>query len=120
MVEAAGFSGGHVFNYSPRPKTPALELSPEIEPAIKRERSRLLRLQFQKLERKFRNQQIDKTFQILWEHSVQIAPDTWKLTGLTDTYLKTQMLSSEDKRGQIETILISGVEKSILQGNRLE
>ncbi len=120
LVEEAGFAGGHVFNYSPRPKTPALELTPEIDPAIKKERSRLLRLQFQKLERKFRTQQIDKTFHILWEHSAQLASGTWQLTGLTDTYLKTQMISSEDRRGQIDKILISGVEKSILQGKGLK
>jgi threonylcarbamoyladenosine tRNA methylthiotransferase MtaB len=117
LVEEAGFSGGHVFNYSPRPKTPALELTPEIEPAIKKERSRLLRLQFQVLERQFRFKQIDKTFQVLWEHSAQIAPGSWKLTGFTDTYLKTQLLCSEDRLGKMESIRITGVVQSLLQGN---
>ncbi len=117
LVEEVGFSGGHVFNYSPRPKTPALAFSPEIDSAVKKERSRIMRLQFQQLHRQFRMQQINKTFQVLWEHSAQIAPNTWKLTGFTDTYLKTQVLCSEDRLGKLESIRITGVVQSMLQGN---
>jgi threonylcarbamoyladenosine tRNA methylthiotransferase MtaB len=116
FIEEIGFSAGHVFSYSPRPGTPALKLIPPIEPLIKKERSRLLRAQFQRVGEQFRLQQVNHTLPVLWESSHLVSPGNWQVSGLSDTYLRVKMSATENCVGKINQICIKTVEKGILKG----
>lgn len=74
----------HVFSYSERPGTKALEIPYVVDPKTKHERSqRLLKLSEEKL-KEFYTSQIGRTLPVLWEH----APKNKPMSGFTDNYVK--------------------------------
>lgn len=78
----------HVFSYSERPGTRALEIPHVVSPAEKHARSqRLLALSAEK-HRAFLARYVGQTRPVLWEHARGGAP----LSGFTDNYLRVQLL----------------------------
>ncbi|MBI9051019.1 MAG: tRNA (N(6)-L-threonylcarbamoyladenosine(37)-C(2))-methylthiotransferase MtaB [Anaerolineaceae bacterium] len=117
FVEQVGFSAGHIFSYSARPGTPAYRLQGLVEAQLKKDRSKKMRERFQQMGETFREQQIGKTFEVLWESSQQTGSGQWCLSGLTDTYLRVKIQHSENRVGKIDKIIITGYKKAILEGH---
>lgn len=93
----------HVFSYSERPGTKALEIPYIVSPEVKHERSqRLLRLSEEKL-REFYLSQVGKTRPVLWEH----APKNKPMSGFTDNYVKVQTENKPELDNTITTITIT-------------
>jgi threonylcarbamoyladenosine tRNA methylthiotransferase MtaB len=113
-VEEIGFSGGHVFSFSARPGTPAMKLSGQVDLDVKKERSKRLRLVFQRMGRQFRLAQIGKSFEVLWEDAREINPGQWRLSGLTDTYLRVYQTNTENNNHKIRTVRMKSVEYGIM------
>jgi threonylcarbamoyladenosine tRNA methylthiotransferase MtaB len=86
LIESLPVSQLHVFTYSERPGTQALNIDYVVHPKIKQERSRrLLELSNRKL-REFYQSQLETTHQVLFEHTQRGN----KMHGFTENYLKVE------------------------------
>lgn len=93
----------HVFSYSERPGTKALEIPYIVSPDVKHERSqRLLKLSEEKL-REFYLSQVGNTRPVLWEH----APKNKPMSGFTDNYVKVQTANDPTLDNTLTTITIT-------------
>ena len=88
LIQEIGFAGGHVFTYSPRPGTAAFKMKDQVSNRIAKERNAILRDDFRRLGMAFQKRFIGTVQDVLWESS-EIQPDgTFRLAGLTDTYIR--------------------------------
>ena len=86
FIESLPISQLHVFSYSERPGTKALQIPHKVSQQEKHERSqRLLELSKEKLER-FYTSQIGSVRPVLFEH----APKTKPMHGFTDNYIRVE------------------------------
>ena len=86
LIESLPISQLHVFTYSERPGTQALNIDYAVHPKAKQERSRrLLELSDRKL-REFYQSQTGTAHQVLFEHT----PRGQKMHGFTENYLKVE------------------------------
>jgi threonylcarbamoyladenosine tRNA methylthiotransferase MtaB len=88
FIERVEFADGHVFSYSAREGTPAFSFPDQVPPAIKKERSALIRKLIAENNRAFRKKNLGSELNVLWEQSKSLNDGTWQTTGLTDNYLK--------------------------------
>lgn len=107
FIEEIGFSHIHIFPYSKRTGTQAATLPEQIEPAIKKERSRQLHLLGKSMRRAFLASQIKKKYTVLWERRNE--QQHW--VGYTDNFIrvalnKTMPINLEN---QISTASIIGL-----------
>jgi threonylcarbamoyladenosine tRNA methylthiotransferase MtaB len=86
LLESLPISQLHVFTYSERPGTQALNIDYVVHPKIKQERSRrLLELSNRKL-KEFYQSQIGTSHKVLFEHTRREN----KMHGFTENYIKTE------------------------------
>ncbi len=74
----------HVFPYSERANTKAIEMEGEVPQKIRQERADMLRILSEKKRRHFYEQHLDKTFTVLFEAEEQ----SGKMNGFTENYIK--------------------------------
>jgi threonylcarbamoyladenosine tRNA methylthiotransferase MtaB len=84
FVKKMGFSGGHVFTYSPRDGTPAAMYPDQVMQSDKKSRSMLMRQVLIESGRQVRSANISSTVQVLWEGLRKIGENNWRVAGLTD------------------------------------
>ncbi len=88
FMRKLGFSGGHVFTYSPRPGTEANLLRPRVPVKIAKARNAALREVLKETGQLYRNKFIGKQLLVLWE-SISEGSDGFKRhSGLTDNYIR--------------------------------
>ncbi len=119
FVNAMNFTNGHVFTYSPRPGTAALDLPNQIIPSIGKQRNATMRQIFQRSSSAFRQQYLQRNLRVLWEKASPITDQQWELSGLSDNYLRVHATSSSPCRNQIMDVHITGEEQGILVGEIL-
>ena len=104
----------HVFTYSERANTRAVELDGIVPIRIRNERSKMLRILSEKKRRKFYQENLGKTFTVLFEEDVEDG----KMHGFTENYirvsakydpilineLKTVTLSEINEKGNVEAV----------------
>lgn len=104
----------HVFTYSERANTRAVEMDGIVPMKKRNERSKMLRILSEKKRRKFYEENLGKTFTVLFEEDVEEG----KMHGFTENYirvaakydpilineLKTVTLSEINERGNVEVI----------------
>lgn len=95
----------HVFTYSERDNTHALEIRPIVNKSERAERSKMLHILSEKKKRFFYESQIDKTGIVLFEDEVQ----NGQMLGFTDNYVRVcakydPLLINETKMIQYNTI----------------
>ncbi|ABO51002.1 RNA modification enzyme, MiaB family [Desulforamulus reducens MI-1] len=113
-VERSGFAGIHVFKYSPRKGTPAAEMTDQVAPQDKEERSKSLIELGNRLAHQFAQQQVGKELKVLVEQPYEKDPNL--LEGHTDTYLKVLFPGDTGLKGQMVRVHIQGVKESTLKG----
>lgn len=86
FISSLPFTYGHVFPFSPRPGTPAVDMHKKtgVPTAVKKERARLLRELFSAKKRDFQRSQVGRTMGMILE--TEVAPDRFE--GTTDTYFQ--------------------------------
>ena len=82
FVREMAFANIHIFSYSPRPGTPAAEMPGRVEPAVVRKRFDLLKSAADESAGVFRNSQVGKNAQVIFERA-----DKGVLRGWSDNYL---------------------------------
>jgi len=96
----------HVFTYSERNNTKALDIKPVVPMNIRRERSKMLRSLSIKKKRAFYNKFVGTTRKVLFES----ADDEGNITGFTDNYIKVQVpfqVGLENKIVDVELLEIN-------------
>ena len=89
----------HVFTYSERPNTDAIEMSEIVSKEIRRERSKMLHILSDKKRRFFHDQFISKYRPVLFENI-----KNGKLLGHTDNYIQIQMEGGSDLINSIHSV----------------
>jgi threonylcarbamoyladenosine tRNA methylthiotransferase MtaB len=119
FVNEMNFANGHVFTFSPRPGTPAVNLTDQIPINIGRQRNASMRQIFQRSASAYRLQHLQSDLSVLWEKASPINDHQWKLSGLSDNYLRVHTIFSSPCRNQVMDVHITGVEQDGVVGEIL-
>ncbi|MEK6566974.1 MAG: tRNA (N(6)-L-threonylcarbamoyladenosine(37)-C(2))-methylthiotransferase MtaB [Bacteroidota bacterium] len=102
----------HVFSYSERPNTPAVDLSGRVDARIRGERSERLRSLSIRKRRMFYESFVGQTVDVLLEgRQGRIFQ-----TGLTGEYVRVNVEHGSDLTNQFVTVLVTGVEVDSCRG----
>lgn len=115
FVKQTGFSGGHVFKYSPREGTAAARLPGRIHGNLAAERSRKMRAALAESEKRFYSSFIGNELEVLWETAQETESGEWLLHGLSDNYIQIQALADHHRGNTIDRVRILSVEGGILK-----
>jgi threonylcarbamoyladenosine tRNA methylthiotransferase MtaB len=95
----------HVFTYSERPNTPAIEMAGSVPMRERRKRNEILRLLSDKKKRLFYEVHLDTEREVLFEKSKAEG----QLTGFTDNYLKVFIDANEASVNSISLVTLKGI-----------
>lgn len=116
FVDEMRFSNGHVFTYSPRPGTPAAVMPGKVQYSIAKQRNSIMHQVFQKSSHEFSLEHIGRELPVLWEKA-ELTDDThWKMSGLSDNYLRVRAVSQTNLQNQISMVKIMDVNNDHLGG----
>ena len=101
----------HVFTYSERPNTDAIEMSEIVSKEIRRERSKMLHILSDKKRRFFHDQFISKYRPVLFENI-----KNGKLVGHTDNYIKIQMEGGSELINSIHSVKLFDNHGTVVDG----
>ena len=104
FIKSVGFSGGHVFTYSPRPGTAAIKMKDPVPRDIAKQRNAVLRRSFDALGHDFQQRFIGETLSVLWESSEVQTDGSYLNAGLTDNYIKVYANSQNEIRNTITDV----------------
>lgn len=116
FVEEMEFASGHVFPYSPRPGTAAARMSAQVPPDVRKARGARMREVLAKSGIRYQTAFIGQTLPVLWEATHTLGPDGWRISGLTDNYLRIFALASQPLWNQISDVRLVCLEKDGIQG----
>lgn len=130
-VRQCGFCRLHVFKFSPRRGTPAAEMTPQVRPQEKDERSRLMRALGEELATAFQERFVGRELAVLFEKKVQeeeqrtpcASPPfekTTRLEGFSSNYLRVRAFLPPRFIGSIKKIRIEKSTPGFLQGQYVE
>jgi len=106
------FSKMHIFRYSPRPGTPAIQLKGKVrEQEIKKRSRRLLKLS-SKMQEEFNRSFLGETLEVLVEKRRR----NNYLVGLTDNYIRVAFNGPENLVNKIVKVKITQIEKGYVVG----
>lgn len=111
FVTEMGFSGLHVFKYSPRKGTPAAAFDNQVPPEIKEERSKAMqatgKIGFQNFAQRFIGQVCEVLVETPWPRG------GWE--GHTDSYLRI-VFKGESEKGTLVKVLLEKVKDNYIIG----
>ncbi len=107
-IQEISFSGGHVFTYSERPGTVAAQMPAQVPFPLRKERNAELRRILADSARNYHGQFINQTIPVLWESVTELDSEQWKLSGLTDNYLRVTCQAPANYWNQISPVHIIG------------
>ncbi|CUV10228.1 tRNA-t(6)A37 methylthiotransferase [hydrothermal vent metagenome] len=105
----------HVFTYSERPRTDAVNLKPEISKEERARRSKMLHILSEKKQRFFHEKFIGKKRPVLFE-----SMKNGKVMGHTDNYIQVQADGEADYINTIESVNLSVNHGTIVDGQIIE
>ena len=88
FVNRMKFAGGHVFTYSARPGTTAAKMTDQVPHATRKMRNAALRSLINKSSEDYRMKFLGDHVSVLWESATHLDDDLWKVSGLTDNYIR--------------------------------
>lgn len=106
----------HIFTYSERPDTKAINLQNSVDPAERKRRNKMLRILSDKKKNYFYNQMIGKYLDVLFES--RNADGMMK--GFSSNYVRVQNKYDEKLKNQICNIEAKGMENGLLFGDLKE
>lgn len=95
----------HVFTYSERPNTKAVEMEGVVDQADRNKRSKMLRGLSEKKRRYFYEQQLEKTFDVLFEEDVQAGV----MHGFTENYVRVAAKYDPILVNEVKTVTLRSV-----------
>ena len=109
FIKEAAFSGMHIFNFSPRPGTPAADMPEQIPKAVRNERARITAAVAEDMARNFRFGQLGKTANVLFESK---RGSTW--FGLSDNYIEVAVKSGGERNQVLNVKMTEVCDKTVL------
>jgi threonylcarbamoyladenosine tRNA methylthiotransferase MtaB len=106
----------HVFTYSERPNTPASAEALQVDPRVRQERNRRLRILSQKKRHAFYESMVGSVLPVLTETDVR---DGLRI-GLADNYLRVGVPAADVDENQIRDVRILSVDGDLCRGNVVE
>ena len=112
FVERMPFTYLHVFSYSPRPGTEAVELEGQVPKAVKQERNRLLRELGERKNRTFRRQLVGG-----FVSAVSLSSNSRGTRVLSDNFIEIDLPEDELARASLVTVQIEQVDGARTRGS---
>jgi threonylcarbamoyladenosine tRNA methylthiotransferase MtaB len=107
----------HVFTYSERPNTKAINLNGNVEHSIRKKRNNMLRILSEKKRNEFYRKMIGKSLEVLFEHENYDGI----MKGFTSNYARVQKEYNEHLINRFSETIISGVTDNIcIAGNSVD
>ncbi len=103
------FADGHVFTYSAREGTPAVNFPDQVAHPVRKERNARIRDLFKEGAVKYREQFVGTELITLWEQVVTLEGGTHKAIGLTDNYLRVEAPACPDVWNSFSSVRITGI-----------
>jgi threonylcarbamoyladenosine tRNA methylthiotransferase MtaB len=98
----------HVFTYSERANTRALNISPVVPKAVRKERNEMLRILSEKKKHAFYEQHLNTERKVLWESP----SDEGEIFGFTDNYIKVGVSRDTSLTNTVQILKLSDIAKS--------
>ncbi|OGU36967.1 MAG: tRNA (N(6)-L-threonylcarbamoyladenosine(37)-C(2))-methylthiotransferase MtaB [Ignavibacteria bacterium RIFOXYB2_FULL_35_12] len=102
----------HVFTYSERPNTKAIELDLKVDVHERRERNNILRILSDKKRNEFYNQMLGKEHDVVFEHENH----NGLMKGFSSNYIRVSHSFNPDLVNNISQIKITGIKNGICTG----
>lgn len=119
FVRRMSFSAGHVFNFSPRPGTPAARYSGQVHPLERKKRSAQMRAILAESSMQYRQQFLDEEADVLWETSQENPTGIWEMQGLTGNYLRVFANAPRNLWNEISRVHLDGLREDGMSGRIL-
>lgn len=116
FVRQAELAGGHVFNFSARPDTPAARYPEQVPPDVRKGRSKILRLLVQEMEMEYRQAFVGRTATVLWEAAARPINGGWMVEGLTDNYIHVEAESTRKLWNEFGMVRLESVNERGMSG----
>lgn len=116
FIRSMHFAGGHVFTYSARPGTAAARLPGQVHEALRKERNAQVRAILADSSYRYQAGFIGDVLPVLWESATGLGPDGWKLSGLTDNYLRVRSYTPQRLWNQITPVRLTAIAGDELDG----
>jgi threonylcarbamoyladenosine tRNA methylthiotransferase MtaB len=116
FVQEMHFAGGHVFTYSARSGTAAARMPAQVPEFVRKERSARMRQVLEESALGYQSSFIGQTLPVLWESAAGLGPDGWRMSGLTDNYLRVRSHAPQRLWNQITPVLLTGLTPDGLLG----
>lgn len=97
FLNSLPFTYLHVFTYSERPNTPAIDYDGEVDHVVRKERNNMLRILSEKKRNEFYHKMKDKELDILFEQS----NNDGKIKGFSSNYVRVRADYNEDFANKI-------------------
>ncbi len=105
FAEKVAFADSHIFQYSPRPGTPAAKFENQIDPSVKESRSKKIMEICQNSKRAFMEQFLGNTKEVLFEQAVKGG----FFEGKTANYQNVLVKTNEDLAGEYKNVLLKEI-----------
>jgi len=116
FVQEMNFAGGHVFSYSGRPGTPAALYAKQVAVSLRKQRSAEMREALGRSAVAYRRRFVGSELAVLWEATDSFDKQGWRLQGLTDNYLRVEVLAAERLWNQISRVRVEKITAEGLEG----
>ena len=114
LCRQAGFASIHVFPYSPRPGTPAAQMSKQIKDKVKQERNQRMLELSRSSQRRFCEQFLGHTMPVLWEKETR--PESGIYSGLTGNYMRVLAGSERHLSNEVTLVELVGLRNHEMWG----
>lgn len=93
----------HVFTYSERPNTPAVDMGDVVPKSVRADRSKMLRILSEKKKRAFYETQVGKEEVVLWENDVEEG----RMQGFTKNYVRVTAKYDPLRINETQTVVLT-------------
>jgi len=108
----------HVFTYSARPGTAAMQMADQIPGQVRKQRNHILRAISERKRAAFARQMVGKTLEVVVEQSAA-TPDG-HLRAITDNYLRAEAVGRGEMIETVAKMRVTDVEGALLHGKLLD
>jgi threonylcarbamoyladenosine tRNA methylthiotransferase MtaB len=108
FVAEMAFARGHVFTYSERPGTAAAGMPGQVPYPTRKIRNAQIREILAQTERAYQDHFLGQHRPVLWERADKLDNGGWRVTGLTDNYLRTFATTTRRLWNQITLVKLTG------------
>jgi threonylcarbamoyladenosine tRNA methylthiotransferase MtaB len=117
FVKRMRFAGGHVFTYSARPGTAAARMPGQVPHLLRKERNTQMRHAFGEAALEYQSRFLGSVLPVLWESTAAVDPQGWRMSGLTDNYLRVTAHAGQHLWNRITPVRLTALDKDGILGD---